>query len=93
MLRAVGDRLTAVCRGDDLLVRLGGDEFALLVVGATEIAAVNAARRVLTAFTAAFSLPRQQIRLGASIGLAGADSETLASSDLGLPAYVFTFGP
>ncbi len=71
LLCAVGRRLAAVMRGDDVVARLGGDEFAVLLVGVSDPDLVEMVdRRLAEAFTKPFEVSERQLRVGASIGRA-----------------------
>lgn len=82
VLREVGSRLSRASREGDVCARLGGDEFAVLLPGAGEAAAQDAARRVSDAVAAplrrADDVP---VPLSASVGWAtvptGSDPEEL----------------
>ena len=64
----VAQRIKPCMRAEDLLARTGGDQFALLVEGADALAAETAARRVLAAVAAPYSLDGAQFTLTCSIG-------------------------
>ena len=80
LLVAVGERITACLRPEDSAARLGGDEFAVLL---EEIADVEDAQmvssRINDALRLPFSISGQDVRIGASIGIAPAAG--IASSD------------
>ena len=80
LLVAVGERITACLRPEDNAARLGGDEFAVLL---DEIADVEDAQmvssRINEALRLPFSISGQDVRIGASIGIAPAAG--IASSD------------
>jgi diguanylate cyclase (GGDEF)-like protein len=75
MLVAVAERLAASTRASDTAARLGGDEFAVLV---EEIASLEdataAATRILESLRRPLLLAGEELRVGASIGIA-ADME------------------
>ncbi len=71
LLAQVANRLRRSCAGADVLARLGGDEFAVLLGRCTLQSAAGFAERVLDGLTAPFMLGRAEVRLGASIGIAG----------------------
>jgi diguanylate cyclase (GGDEF)-like protein len=64
----VAQRIKGCMRAEDLLARTGGDQFTLLVEGADAAAAETAARRVLDAVAAPYSLDGAQFTLTCSIG-------------------------
>ncbi|HOM14993.1 MAG TPA: EAL domain-containing protein, partial [Rubrivivax sp.] len=68
VLADVAQRIAAGMRSEDLLARVGGDQFALLLEGADAAAAEAAARRVLDAVAAPYSLDGAQFTLTCSIG-------------------------
>ncbi|HMO48867.1 MAG TPA: EAL domain-containing protein [Rubrivivax sp.] len=68
VLVEVAQRVRGCMRGGDLLARTGGDQFALLVEGAGAQAAEAAARRVLDAVAAPYSVDGAQFTLTCSIG-------------------------
>jgi diguanylate cyclase (GGDEF)-like protein/PAS domain S-box-containing protein len=66
----------------DTVARIGGDEFAIVLGGvSTEVDAVAVAQRIITALEVPLSLPKADVVVGASIGIALAD-ETSSASDL-----------
>lgn len=71
LLRQVAERLEATVRSVDTVARLGGDEFVVLY---EDLAAPADAERIAAAVAAAldqpFDIDSQQIRCGASIGIA-----------------------
>jgi diguanylate cyclase (GGDEF)-like protein len=71
LLCVVADRLRDVVRPDDLVARLGGDEFALLLNGVPDrAAALSVAERAVAALSQPTVIHGQQVRIGASVGLA-----------------------
>lgn len=69
-LTEVAKRLAAVIRQEDTVARLGGDEFALLLeqlAGPRDAAFV--ARKVLTVLSSPFRVGKQELHIGASIGI------------------------
>jgi diguanylate cyclase (GGDEF)-like protein/PAS domain S-box-containing protein len=86
LLKEVAQRLADTLRGRDRVARLGGDEFAALLtdVESPEGAAV-AARRILNALRAPFSIHGHELHTAASIGIGlfprdGDDAESLLQS-------------
>ena len=83
LLAAVGERLTGVARPADTVARLSGDEFLMLIDEIAEPAdAAGAARSVIAALDAPFSLNSGDLHTSASIGISvfpddGADPDTL----------------
>jgi diguanylate cyclase (GGDEF)-like protein len=71
VLFAVGQRLRACLRADDLLARLGGDEFAVLlcnVDGPADVA--RTAERIVAVLDEAFQVDGHRVKVGASVGIA-----------------------
>ena len=85
LLRQVGHRISAVARSTDTVARLGGDEFALLCNDLPS-GELEFARRLLGALEPEYALAVggsvQRVRLGASIGIAVAESADLTATDL-----------
>jgi diguanylate cyclase (GGDEF)-like protein/PAS domain S-box-containing protein len=83
VLLEVSLRLSRLVREGDTLARLGGDEFVMLLTTLHDIdEAADVARRVLIEMKQPFSIQGREVRLGASIGIAGypihgEDSDTL----------------
>ncbi|WP_155373372.1 putative bifunctional diguanylate cyclase/phosphodiesterase [Catellatospora vulcania] len=90
LLRAVGQRLAAVLRADDVAARLGGDEFAALIEGAPDAATIDdVADRIVEALAEPFTIDDRLVSGIASIGIAtSADArsapELLRQADLAL---------
>jgi diguanylate cyclase (GGDEF)-like protein/PAS domain S-box-containing protein len=82
VLQETAARMRASAREKDLICRLGGDEFALLLEGATREAAREIAFRVLHALTSPFTIEGHELRIGASIGIAGAPSDGTSAEEL-----------
>lgn len=91
LLISIARRLQALTRETDFVARLGGDEFIILQsnVGAPQDAAILA-QRVLLRLSEPVLIGSQQVRVGASIGVAfypqdGQDGDTLLKhSDIAL---------
>jgi diguanylate cyclase (GGDEF)-like protein/PAS domain S-box-containing protein len=83
LLGAVGARLRAAVRRDDVVARVGGDEFAIMLSRLPDIGVAGAlAQKVVHALSAPYSLQDREVLIGASIGIAvypqdGATAETL----------------
>ena len=82
VLQAVGPRLRASFRSEDLVARLGGDEFAVFMPGADGDAAQAAVQRLQDALHRPVEVDGISLELDASIGLAwypdhGSDVDTL----------------
>jgi diguanylate cyclase (GGDEF)-like protein len=92
LLAAVSARLAASMRAGDLVARLGGDEFAVLLEGADEWAAVQAAERLISALGMPVTLPGTTINVHASVGIAvsppgtGDVGEILRNADVAMYA-------
>jgi diguanylate cyclase (GGDEF)-like protein len=76
LLREVAARLGRATRPGDLCARLGGDEFAVLLHGTDEVAAAEVAQRIVSVVGAAAHVGGGIARVGASVGVATATSET-----------------
>ncbi len=83
LLRQIGPRLRPHLRPTDTVARLGGDEFAILLPDvAGEQAASAVAQALLDSLITPFTVERQQLAVGASIGVVlcpdhGSDPSTL----------------
>ncbi|GAB6902773.1 hypothetical protein JCM9957A_58650 [Kineosporia succinea] len=66
LLVQVGERVTAVLRGADVLTRLGGDEFVVL----TSQNAAGVAERVRRVLAEPFALDGRSVRVSSSLGVA-----------------------
>ncbi len=71
LLTAVGERLSAALGSDDLTARLGGDEFAAVMQNTGEAFEAKAAA-VVEALSMPYMIKGNQVRVGASCGLARA---------------------
>ncbi|MER3438222.1 MAG: hypothetical protein C4346_11895 [Chloroflexota bacterium] len=71
LLVQVAKRLQKVIRSEDTVARLGGDEFAILLCSTESLDAIAAiARRLIDVVQEPYRLDDQEIRIGASIGVA-----------------------
>jgi diguanylate cyclase (GGDEF)-like protein len=93
LLRAAAQRLTSLLRPTDHVVRFGGDEFIVLLRPCESEQQVGAvAQRIVTAFSAPFTLGDDVQSVGASVGISmfprdGDDSATLIKhSDIAMYA-------
>lgn len=83
LLKAVANRLAAVCGKNDLAVRLGGDEFAVVLAGADLDARVNAlVLDVMKRVSQPLVFGGHDIVPGASIGVAFAPRHAADGDDL-----------
>jgi len=83
LLRAVTERLRGVVRPFDTVARLGGDEFAVLIedlAGPEE--AVSVGERFLEELAGTFDLQGNVVSIGASVGVAIADTPSMTCEDL-----------
>jgi diguanylate cyclase (GGDEF)-like protein len=76
LLREVAARLGRATRPVDLCARLGGDEFAVLLDASGSAIAADIAQRIVTSVAAPVQLGGCEARVGASVGIATATSET-----------------
>jgi diguanylate cyclase (GGDEF)-like protein len=71
VLRAVADRLRGSVRLEDTVSRLGGDEFVILLRNITQLEdAARVARKIMEALAPPVRVEQQELRIGASIGIA-----------------------
>lgn len=79
LLRSVAARLKACVRETDTLARLGGDEFAIVQSDAPQPqGAAHLAQRVIDALSEPFAQDGQDLRVGASVGIALFDGDNEA---------------
>ena len=83
LLREVARRLTSSVRDHDTVARLGGDEFTVLLNDPRDLDALRmTARRVVETVRIPYAIDGEEVRIGASVGLArypdhGASAEEL----------------
>ncbi|MEU4423488.1 sensor domain-containing diguanylate cyclase [Actinoplanes sp. NPDC024001] len=83
LLQLVAKRLENTVRHPDLVARLGGDEFSVLLTGdPDEHAAVRAGERICERLREPFDIEGQEVRIGASIGVALFPSHAIEFSAL-----------
>ena len=76
LLRAIGPRLRAVLRPDDMIARFGGDEFAVLCEGVGDEAhALRVAERLVRAFAQPFEVRGEPRFCSTSVGVVVSDPE------------------
>ncbi|MFL6796307.1 MAG: putative bifunctional diguanylate cyclase/phosphodiesterase [Xanthobacteraceae bacterium] len=91
LIRSVSQRLSRTLQAEDLVARLGGDEFAVIAEDTFDHAAVQAiAARMIASICAPYSIAKQTIVIGASIGIAvitkhvGGAADVMRHADLAL---------
>jgi diguanylate cyclase (GGDEF)-like protein len=83
LIRNVTIRLSRALRGDDLVARLGGDEFAVISsTGPDQAKMLQIAQRIITTLCAPYSISKQTIVIGASIGIAIVDKNCGGAADV-----------
>jgi diguanylate cyclase (GGDEF)-like protein/PAS domain S-box-containing protein len=86
VLVAVAERLRDSTRGSDLIARLGGDEFAILLEVRDHDEVTAVADRILSSLERPIPYDGQELRVGASIGIAdthaGGESVSLTPAEL-----------
>ena len=82
VLKAAGERLLASLRPSDTAARLGGDEFAVLLVDIPEEHIGVVADRIVASITKPLEFDGRELEVGASLGVASADSGTLDADSL-----------
>lgn len=76
VLKAVGQRIRAALRRDDIVARMGGDEFAIIQVAPRQPADVSRlAERLLREIARPIEIHGQQVCIGVSIGIAVAPAD------------------
>jgi diguanylate cyclase (GGDEF)-like protein/PAS domain S-box-containing protein len=82
LLLAVGERLIACVRPEDMVARLGGDEFAILLEDTDAHMAVAAAKRILGAVQRPLSIAGKDVLPRASVGIASAAARGIGGDSL-----------
>ena len=82
LLRLVAERLRRQLRDGDVCARLGGDEFAVVVCNLAGEALSGLARRLIAELSAPYEADGTAIKVGASIGLAVAESFWVTADQL-----------
>jgi diguanylate cyclase (GGDEF)-like protein len=83
LIRNVTLRLSHTLRGGDLVARLGGDEFAVISSLGGDRGKIEAmAQRIIAALCAPYAISKQNIVIGASIGIALIDRNCGAAADI-----------
>jgi diguanylate cyclase (GGDEF)-like protein len=83
LIRSVTLRLSHSLREDDLVARLGGDEFAVVSrTGGDRAQIMTVAQRIISALCAPYAINKQNIVIGASIGIAVIDKTCGGSADV-----------
>src|SRR6476619_2857471 len=82
LLVQVAQRLQRAIRPEDIAARLGGDEFAVLLENTDAEGAEHAARRLIHALEAPFSLSGKEASVGASVGIALTGESATTAADL-----------
>lgn len=81
LLRRAAERLRGAVLDGDTVARLGGDEFAIVIPGGTRDSAVAVSTRVIAALRRPIGAGGQEVRVGASIGVAVQAAPTGATAD------------
>jgi diguanylate cyclase (GGDEF)-like protein len=83
LIRNVTLRLSHTLRGKDLVARLGGDEFAVISAVGDDTAKMMAlGQRIIDAICAPYNIGGQNIVIGASIGIAVIDRDSVGAADI-----------
>lgn len=80
VLREVAVRLQSSIRDGDVVARYGGDEFVIVCEVASESAANEMAERVRESVRAPYSMLSDRLRIGASIGVSVAPTESAVAA-------------
>ena len=89
LLRAVGQRITASVRAEDVAARLGGDEFAVLLEDRADlVGARRTAERLMAAIDEPFVLDTSIVSAHASLGIAAGRRGRASADELMLNADV-----
>ncbi len=81
VLRVTAERLLASVRTGDVVARLGGDEFVVALRAGRKVARATAAR-IRSSLEEPIEANGEQIRVGASLGLATRDADTTSLASL-----------
>jgi diguanylate cyclase (GGDEF)-like protein len=83
LLKAVATRFAAQVRGGDTLARIGGDEFGVIVENLPgAAAAASVARKLVAALEAPLVVGHEQVRVGASVGIAFRPTDGVTAGEL-----------
>jgi diguanylate cyclase (GGDEF)-like protein len=83
LIRNVTLRLSRALDGNDLVARLGGDEFAVIsTIGTNPQKMTALAQRIIAALCEPYTINKQNIVIGASIGIAVIDKASGNSADI-----------
>ena len=83
LIRSVTLRLSHAVRGEDLVARRGGDEFAVVSrTGSDRTEIMEVAQRIITALCAPYAINKQNIVIGASIGISVIDRTCGGAADV-----------
>jgi diguanylate cyclase (GGDEF)-like protein len=83
LLIIAAGRLRAALREDDVAARLGGDEFAIILTRIkTRDVVAQVCDRIVTGMTAPVELKSQQVKIGASVGVALAPRDGVTAEEI-----------
>ncbi len=83
LLKAVAARFAAQVRGGDTLARIGGDEFGVILENLPgAAAAASAARKLIVALEAPLVVGHEEVRVGASVGIAFRPTDGVTAGEL-----------
>jgi len=83
LLVAVAERVRSCVRHNDLAARLGGDEFAVLLFDEPRLdVALSVATRLLESLAVTFPIEGQDLKVGASIGIAASRGDVDRADEL-----------